>query len=101
MSTTTTEDQVTREGQEGELFDPDPWQKPIPKLDGYVADKLVINISGSIELDRLLDDNLALIEDLALGRDVEWTIGLRVSGKGFTHSLKGEDETDVVGYQVK
>lgn len=83
-----------------ELFDTEPYALPIPKLDGHVADRLVLSFGGSVELDRLLNDNLEFIEGLRLGQDVTLTIEASVSAKGFTHSTKGEDE-EQVGYAVK
>jgi len=80
-------------------------QLPIPKLDGHVSDKLALAFGGSVALDRLINDDLALIEGFALGRKVTLTIEATVAGKGFTHTEKPATETkseeEVVTYQVK
>jgi hypothetical protein len=82
------------------LFDAEPFTRPIPKLDGHVADRLGIGFTGSVKLDRLLEDNLQYIEGLRLGQDVTITIEATVAAKGFTHATKGDDNEEV-GYNVK
>jgi len=80
-------------------------QLPIPKLDGHVADKLALAFGGSVALDRLMNDDLAMIEGFALGRKITLTIEATIAGKGFTHTEKAatetKDEEEVVTYQVK
>jgi hypothetical protein len=80
-------------------------QLPIPKLDGQVADKLQLAFGGSVALDRLINDDLALIEGFALGQSVTLTIEATVAGKGFSHTEKPATETkseeEVVTYSVK
>jgi len=82
------------------LFDKEPYTKPIPKLDGHVADRLGIGFTGTVKLDRLLNDNLEYIEGLRLGQDVTITIEASVAGKGFTHTTKANEDEEV-GYAVK
>ena len=84
----------------GELFDTEPFQLPIPKLDGHVADRLVLAFGGSVELDRLIEDDLATLEKLRLGQTVRYTVEASVAGKGFSHSTKA-NEDEQVGYTVK
>ena len=91
-------EQATTEA--GELFDPKPFTRPIPKLDGHVADRVVLAFGGSVELDRLVEDDLELVERLRLGQDVTLTIEATVAGKGFSHATKA-DEEEQVGYTVK
>ena len=81
-----------------ELFDPAPYT--IPKLDGHVADKVVLAFGGSVELDRLVEDDLALVERLRLGQDVEFRVTCTVAGKGFSHTTKADDE-EQVGYTAR
>jgi len=65
------------------------------------ASKLILGFSGSIELDRA-DDHLALLEAMALGRDIDLAVVARISSKGFVHSVRISDgEEDVVAYQAK
>jgi hypothetical protein len=82
------------------IFDAKAYDLPIPKLDGHKADKLVLAFGGTVELDRTLEDDLAMIEKLHLGEDVEFQITATVAGKGFSHATKGEDG-ETVGYQVR
>jgi len=84
----------------GELFDTEPFQLPIPKLDGQVADRLVLSFGGSVELDRLVNTDLEFAEQLRLGQNVTLTIQASVAGKGFTHTTRA-DEEEQVGYAVK
>ena len=97
------QDETQVQGNGSELFDPEPFTLPIPKLDGYTSDRLVLTIGGSIELDRA-DDHLRLLEAMRLGQDVDLRITARVSGKGFTHALRIKDDDEEVestAYQVK
>jgi hypothetical protein len=100
MTTVQDETRVAEDGSE--LFDPAPFTLPIPKLDGYTSDRLLLTFGGSIELDRA-DDHLRLLEAMNLGQDVELVVTARVSGKGFTHTVRIKDdvEEDSVAYQVK
>ena len=84
----------------GELFDTEPFELPIPKLDGHVADRLVLAFGGSVELDRLIEDDLATLEGLRLGQNVRYTVEATVAGKGFSHSTKA-NEDEQVGYTVR
>ena len=55
-----------------------------------MADRVVLAFGGSVELDRLVDDDLQAIEHLLLGRDVRFTVEATVAGKGFSHAQKHE-----------
>lgn len=91
--------------QGGELFDGSQFEMPIPKLDGHVSDKLVLSFGGSVQLDRLMNDDLELIERFRLGQHVMLKVEATVSGKGFSHSEKAATDTkaeeEVVTYAVK
>ncbi len=98
---TTIEDTVDEQAtDDGRIFDPAPFTRPIPKLDGHVADRLGIGFGGTVKLNRLLDDNLEYLEGLRLGQTIELTIEATVAGKGFTHTTKANDDEEV-GYAVK
>ena len=52
----------------------------------------------------LEDDDLALLEAVSLGHDLQLLVTARGVGKGFTHLLRVKpngDEDDVVAYQAK
>lgn len=102
MEASTAAPPAARDG-ESELFDGTAFDAPIPKLDGHVADKLVVAVGGSVTLDRLMNDDVEMIDSLLLGRDVDMVVTATVAGKGFTHSVKGADgeEEEVVAYAVK
>jgi hypothetical protein len=93
--------EVMQQGEvEDGLFDAEPYSLPIPKLDGHTADRLVLAFGGSVELDRLVDEDLRIIELLLLGRDVRFVVEATVAGKGFSHAAR-RDEEEQVGYTVK
>lgn len=85
---------------EDAIFDASQFDLPIPRLDGRKADKLVVSFGGQIELDRTSDDDLAFVEDLMLGRDVELRITASVARKGFSHAAGKEDGPDTIGYGI-
>ena len=91
--------EVMSQGEvEDGLFPVEPYT--IPKLDGHVADRLVLAFGGSVELDRLVNDDLELVESFALGRDVRFTVEATVAGKGFSHAAK-QNGDEQVGYTVR
>ena len=76
---------------------------PLPKLDGHAAQRLTLAFSGALQLE-LENDDLALLEAVSLGNDVQLLVTARGIGKGFTHTLRAKakgDEDDVVAYQAK
>lgn len=90
---------VMAEGEvEDGLFDGRLYE--LPKLDGHVADRLVLAFGGSVELDRNVQDDLEVIEGLRLGQDVTFTVEATVAGKGFSHATKA-NEDEQVGYTVR
>lgn len=82
------------------IFDASSYELPIPKLDGHKADKLTVQFSGSVELDRTSEDDLAIIESLTLGKSVTLTATAVVTKKGFTLSAGKEDGPETTGYGV-
>ena len=60
---------------------------PIPKLDGHAAQRVMLAFSGAVQLD-LADDDLALLEAVGLGHDVQLLVTARGGGNGFSHTLR-------------
>lgn len=90
MSTTT----------EDGIFDASTYDLPIPRLDGYKADRLAIAFSGGVDLDRTSEDDLALVDSLTLGRQVELRVTATVTKKGFTLAAGKDDNPETTGYGV-
>lgn len=82
------------------LFDGSQYDLPIPSLDGHKADVLRIVIGGGIDLDLYDEHALKFLETLKLGRDLELTVTVRVTGSAWRHAVKGEDGADHVVHQV-
>ena len=91
MSTTTTDESI---------FDASSYDLPIPRLDGHKADRLSISFSGGVELDRTSEDDLALVDALALGREVELRVTATVTKKGFTLTAGKDENPETTGYGV-
>lgn len=74
-----------------EAFDASVYDLPIPLADGIRADRLRLQITGTIELDRTSEEDLALFEALRLGRDIELPLVATCVGKPqqFTPSEDG------------
>lgn len=77
------------------LLDASVYDLPIPTVDGLKADKLRVSISGTIELDRTSEDDLAWLESLKLGRDYELSVTATCVGKpqSYTPSEDGPGVT--------
>ena len=82
------------------IFNAEQYDLPIPRLDGHKADKLVVSFAGQVELDRTSEDDLALIDALTLGRDVDMQVTATVTKKGFTLTAGKEDSPETTGYGV-
>lgn len=82
-----------------DLFPASAYDLPIPTLDGHKANKLVLAIGGTIELDRTNTEHLDLINDLELGRDISYHVTFTVTGKGYAYKATDDDET--TSYQIK
>lgn len=83
------------------IFDASKYDLPIPRLDGHKADKLVLSFSGQIELDRTSEDDLAFIDGLFLGRDVELKVKATIAKKGFTFTAREDEESAGYGVGLK
>lgn len=81
-------------------FPPSTWQLEIPGMDGYKAEKLVVAMSGQVELDTTSTDDLEFLNGLRLGQSVELKVTATVTKKGFTLTPGGEEKADSTGYGV-
>ena len=82
------------------IFDASSYDLPIPRLDGHKADRLSIAFSGGVELDRTSEDDLALVDELKLGAEVELRVTATVTKKGFTLTAGKDDNPESTGYGV-
>lgn len=82
------------------IFDASGYDLPIPRLDGHKADRLAVTFSGGVDLDRTSEDDLSLVDSLALGREVELRVTAVVTKKGFTLTAGKDDEPERTGYGV-
>lgn len=82
------------------IFDASSYDLPIPSQDGRKADRLAIAFSGGVDLDRTSEEDLALIDTLVLGGEVELRITATVTKKGFTFASGKDDSPDATGYGV-
>jgi hypothetical protein len=76
---------------------------PIPKLDGHAAQRVMLAFSGAVQLD-LADDDLALLEAVGLGHDVQLLVTRARGWQGLQPHAPREgegDDEDVVAYQAK
>lgn len=86
---------------ESEIFDASQYDLPIPARDGYKADKLIVNMNGTLELDRTSEEDLAFIEGLKLGREVTLSVVATVTkGGGFTFTPGKDENPPTVAYGV-
>lgn len=84
---------------DGELFDPKPYDAPVPKLDGHKADKLKLAFGGSVEVDLMLEGNLEHFKSLRFGQEVELTVTAIVGKKHW--AIRTDDEgTETVTHTV-
>lgn len=74
------------------LFDPEPYDRPVPRVDGTPADGIELVFSGKVVLDPENDDDLALLERLKLDSDATMRVEVAVAGKAMK-IRRGEDET--------
>lgn len=75
----------------------------IPKVDGESIDKIRIDFSGSVMLDRSNEADVAMFNRLKLGKDCELRCAGTVSGvkTGYTTSKDGDLDAVVGGKTVK
>lgn len=78
-----------------ELYSADPRQLAIPGLDGYVAEKLTVALSGGVEFNDLTQsEDVAFVKSLRLGQEVELRVTATVTKKGFTLAPGKDEMTD-------
>ena len=73
-------------------------QQALPGMDGHYAQRIGLSFGGSLELDPMNEDDLALIDGLKLGQEVTLRIAATVAGKGFGYVAS--DLGDKVAYRV-
>jgi len=81
--------------EEDEIFAADSYALNIPAIDGHRAMKLAVRFSGTGDLDRTSDDDLALLEAMRMGAPVRLIITGEISGKGFSLARKPGDEGEL------
>lgn len=70
-------------------------QLEIPGMDGYVAEKLVVSVSGGVEFtDVTQAEDVAFVKSLRLGQEVTLSVTATVTKKGFTLAPGRDDMTD-------
>jgi hypothetical protein len=70
-------------------------QLEIPGLDGYVAEKLAVMLSGGVEFtDVTQADDVAFVKSLTLGQEVRLTVIATVTKKGHTLTPGRDEMTD-------
>lgn len=77
------------------VFDASSYDLPIPAVDGYKAAKLELRFSGSGNLDRTSEDDLALLEAARLGEPVRLIVVGEFIGKGFRLNRKSDGEGEL------
>ena len=82
------------------IFDATSYDLPIPSQDGHKADNLTIAFSGGVSLDRTSEEDLALVDELTLGKEVTLTVTAVVTKKGFTLSPGRDENPETTGYGV-
>ena len=60
--------------EDDEIFAADSYKLNIPTIDGHRAIKLAVRFSGTGDLDRTSDDDLALLEAMRMGAPVRLII---------------------------
>lgn len=68
----------------------------IPKIDGNAIDKIRVDFSGSVMLDRSAPADVALFNRLVLGGEAELRCAGKVSGTGAGFTTNKEGNLDVV-----
>lgn len=75
----------------GELFDPAPYQSPMPTLDGHRADTLKLAFTGAVEIDKNLDDDVQWFQGLRFGQEIDLRITATVGKHGWTLKTTSDD----------
>lgn len=70
-------------------------QLEIPGMDGYVAERLAVTLTGGVEFtDVTQADDVAFVKGLRLGQEVTLTVIATVTKKGHTLTPGKDDMTD-------
>jgi len=75
-----------------EVFDVSAYELPIPKMDERKTTRLDIRLSGSGQLDRTNEDDLALVEAMRMGREDRLIVNGTIAGKAFRLAGSEDDE---------
>ena len=82
------------------LFVASQYDIPFPKADGKEVDRIIIGLSGNLELDRNNPDHTQLVESLTLGRYLQLNVTASVDAKA--QAVKAtEDGTETVSHTVR
>lgn len=95
---------ATRADGAAELFDPEPYDTPVPKLNGHRADVLKLAFAGGVEIDLMISRDLDWFKGLRFGQELELTVHATVTKSGWslkTNPETGEEKaTHTLGVQV-
>ena len=70
-------------------------QLAIPGLDGYVAEKLTVALSGGVEFSDVTQaEDVQFVKSFKLGQEVRLTVVATVTKKGFVLTPGKDDMTD-------
>lgn len=81
------------------LFDPADYRDPslaLPQIDGHDIDRIAVQFTGEIMLDRSDKDHVALWRGMKLGREVELWVQVKGSGFSGKGATSKDGELDVV-----
>jgi hypothetical protein len=92
--------------QKGQLFDKTQYEREnlqIPSIDGEGIDKIRVELTGSIMLDRSEPADVALINRMHLGQDIELRVAGKVAGvsHGYATNREGDLDAIVLAKKVK
>ncbi|HEY8723423.1 MAG TPA: hypothetical protein VIL92_06140 [Gaiellaceae bacterium] len=85
--------------QKGQLFDKSQYEREdlqIATVDGQTIDKIRIDLTGSILLDRSDPADVALYNRLILGHECELRVSGKVGGSGAGYTTSKDGELDAV-----
>lgn len=86
-------------GEQAAAFDPSAYDREdlqIPKIDGQSIDRISIKWSGEVFLDRSDPSDVAVYNELRLGRDVALLVEAKCSSTGAKGATDREGDLDVV-----
>jgi hypothetical protein len=67
----------------------------LPALDGHRADTLKLAFAGGVEIDVMVDDDLAWFKSLRFGQEIDLRVTATVAKVGWTHKTNSEGEEKV------